>query len=31
MTHRNWDDEPEPLVQLGLLLFCFALILVSIL
>jgi hypothetical protein len=30
MTHRDWDDEPEPEITLGLLFFAFLVILISV-
>jgi hypothetical protein len=30
MVHRHWDDEPEPLISLGLLLLVILLIMASL-
>ena len=30
MTHRNWDDEPDPIVMLGLLFVMVVIIIFSI-
>ncbi len=30
MVHRNWDDEPEPEITIGLLIFACLVILISV-